>query len=59
MHHGVKMLISLTMIIQQEVDFPDIDEDYDGYEEEKNKILRQLEDLGYEVSVESEEPIGP
>ena len=47
------------MIIQQEVDFPDIDEDYDGYEEEKNKILRQLEDLGYEVSVESEEPIGP
>lgn len=51
------MKVALTFLIQREVDLPDVDEDYEGYEREKNEIISELEELGYSVSIESEEPV--
>jgi len=51
------MKIVLTLMIQKEVDLPDINEDYEGYERAKNEIIGEVEELGYDVSIESEEPV--
>jgi predicted amino acid-binding ACT domain protein len=51
------MKVALTIMIQKEVDLPDIDEDYEGYERAKNEVISEIEELGYDVSIESEEPV--
>lgn len=54
---GKKMKISLTLMIQKEVDLPDINEDYEEYERAKNEVISEIEELGFSVSIESEEPV--
>ena len=54
---GKKMKVSLTLMVQKEVDLPDINEDYEGYERAKNEIISEFEDAGWSVSTESEEPV--
>lgn len=46
-------------MIQKEVELPDINEDFDGYERGKQDVIDELEELGFQVTVESEEPVGP